>query len=207
MYRIPHRYPTFHIDTHIDISLISDIPYRYPISISRSYLVTLVLVLNDPPARCAPPSSRRRTRPRARERGWTWKRKSRLWLTAPSLVASTRGSSLRTGSGERGGQGTQLIISLSLRLSAEKQSTHHPFPFSIFPMLQRTRIIADHVFPVQSTEMVVMCLFLQECQGCGLGHRWRRRRQSSAVSWGTPHLHGTALLCPLPPPPNSQARW
>jgi hypothetical protein len=27
---IPYRYPIFHIDTHIDIPLISDIPYRYP---------------------------------------------------------------------------------------------------------------------------------------------------------------------------------
>ena len=31
---IPYRYSIFHIDTHIDIPLMSDIPYRYPISIS-----------------------------------------------------------------------------------------------------------------------------------------------------------------------------
>ena len=34
IYHIPYRYPIFHIDTHIDIPLISDIPYRYLIPIS-----------------------------------------------------------------------------------------------------------------------------------------------------------------------------
>jgi len=39
----PKLYPIFRIDTPIDISLMSDLPCRSPISISRSYLVTLLL--------------------------------------------------------------------------------------------------------------------------------------------------------------------
>jgi len=35
IYRIPNRYPIFHIDITIDISLMSDLPYRSPISISH----------------------------------------------------------------------------------------------------------------------------------------------------------------------------
>jgi hypothetical protein len=32
IYHIPYRHPIFHIDTHIDIPLISDIPYAISIS-------------------------------------------------------------------------------------------------------------------------------------------------------------------------------
>jgi len=47
IHRIPNRYPISHIVIHVDISLTSHLPYRYPILIShidiRSYLVTLDL--------------------------------------------------------------------------------------------------------------------------------------------------------------------
>ena len=52
IYRVPNRCPISHIDKPIDISLISDLPYRYLISIFKigigSYLVTL-------PGRYCPP--------------------------------------------------------------------------------------------------------------------------------------------------------
>ena len=76
IYHMPYRYPIFHIDTHIDISLISDIPYRYPISISHidtpiMYCHSECVALPRPcvarrasPAACMTVAPGRRVRPR-----------------------------------------------------------------------------------------------------------------------------------------------